>query len=253
VRAARGDPRARRARLPWPARHRAPGTSTPATRLPRADRAPATDCRRLAAGALAGLILGTISSAAILADRIARGDSWVVMTTDAVVAASAVVVLAITFRWSFESFRPDAGASAQAPGRLLGAISAHAAGAVLGVLLVHLALHSSPLRACQWLCERPPQLVNDFVAAFGAIALIWTCARQPVGALSSLLVVGIAVIYSFTSSRWHLDAWGDALLRGSQRSISVQTAVLVQLAATAVGVSVFFRLSVTKEGSLDAR
>jgi hypothetical protein len=211
-----------------------------------------TGRRHAAAGAVAGLVLGTISSAAILADRIARGDAWVVMTTHAVAAASAVVVLALTSRSSFASLRMGVGARANAPWRALGAVSAQAAGAILGVVLVHLALRSSALRSCLWLCERPPQLVNDLAATFGALALLWTCAQQPIGGLSSLLAVGIAAVYAFTASRWHLDAWGGALFRGSHRSIPVQLAVLVQLASTAVGVSVFYRRSAREERSFDA-
>jgi len=201
----------------------------------------ATGRRQVAAGAVVGLVLGIISSAAILADRIARGDAWVVMAAHVIAAASAIVVLAVTGRPSFadESRRP------------LGAVSAQAAGAVLGVMLVHLVLQTSPLHSCQWLCERPPQLVNDLAATFGALALLWTCAQQPIGGLSSLLAVGIAVVYAFTASRWHLDAWGDALFRGSHRSIPVQLAVLVQLASTAVGVSVFYRRWASEERSLD--
>jgi hypothetical protein len=193
------------------------------------------------------MALGTISSAAILADRIARGDAWVVTATHAVAAAFVVAVLAVTGRSSFAALRADMGARADASRRPLGAVSVQAAGAVLGVVLVHLVLQHSALRSCQWLCERPPQLVNDLAATFGALALLWTCARQPIGGLSSLLAVGIAGVYALTASRWHLDAWGDALLRGSHRAISVQIAVLVQLVSTAVGVSVFYRLSATEE------
>ena len=68
-------------------------------------------------------------------------------------------------------------------------------------------------------------------------------AWQPVGALASLLAVAITVAYALTAPRWHLDARGDAGWHGAARPISVQLAVLVQLACTAVGVGAFHRLS----------
>lgn len=220
-------------------------TRKPLGGITRTGTALETDRRHLAAGALVGLLVGTTSSAAILATRVVRGESWVVLATDALVAAFAVLVLALTSRRPFDPLRCGTEGRAPVPGQLSGALSAQAAGAVLGILLVHLALRLSPLRACSWLCERPPQLVNDLVASFGALALLWTCARQPVAALSSVLAVGIAALYSLTSSRWHLDAWGGTFALGGRGAISVQLAVLVQLAATAVGVSVFHRLSAT--------
>ena len=218
--------------------------------------------RVLGAGFVAGLALATISSSAIVADRIARGRSWVVMATDAVAAATTVLVLAIACRRFFEAPGPGRVPVARPAGVRrgpFGEVSAQAAGAALGVLLVHLALRSSPLRACAWLCERPPQLVNDFVAVSGALALLWTCARERAGALSSLVAVGISVAYSLTSPRWHLDAWSDAA-RGGAHPISVQIAVLIQLAGTAVGGAALRRLlrpksarSISAEKDDDAR
>lgn len=232
---------------------------------PRADGpragAPAPSRRRegLASGLLTGLLLSTVTSSAILVDRLTRGEPWVVLVTDAVTASVAVLVLATTCRWFFDApFSSSTGASGEARvraalrARLVRVMLAQAVGAVLGVLAVHLALRGSPFGAYAWLSERPPQLVNDFASAFGALALLWACAWQPVGALSSLIAVAISALYAFTAPRWHLDAWGEALRHGAHAPISVQLAVLVQLACTAVGVSAFHRRSASQERGFDA-
>lgn len=198
----------------------------------------------LACGTLSGLLLAVISSAGILAERMAQGDARVVMIADAAAAVAAVAVLATTFR-RFVARRSvaDHGLVPSSPARVMGA---QAVGALLGVAIVHLVLRGSSLVACGWLCEQPRQLVNDLAAVFGALALVWGCARRPVGAFASLAAVAIAALYAFTSPRWHLDAWGADILHGSFRSISVQIAVLAQLACTAVGTAVFYRLRVSE-------
>ncbi|MFT3764090.1 MAG: hypothetical protein QM820_00975 [Minicystis sp.] len=242
----RTDPRARRVRalLPW-GRERA---LRPRRRAHHADTE-VTPPRRagavrpgLVCGALGGLLLALISSAGILAERVAQGDARVVVLADAAAAATAVIVLATTFR-SFITPRADGGSGVPVtgPSRVIGA---QALGAVLGVGLVHLALRGSSLRACGWLCEEPRQIVDDLAAVFGALALVWGSARRPVGPFASLAAVAIAALYALTSPRWHLDAWRAEILQGSFRSISVQIAVLVQLACTAVGVGIFRRLRV---------
>src|SRR4051812_6470927 len=111
----------------------------------------------LVSSALTGLILATITSSAILADRLTRGDSRVVMVTDAVAAAAAILVLATRCRWFFDARPAEASARATAALRrqLVPRVLAQAAGALLGILLVHLALRCSPLGASAWLSERP--------------------------------------------------------------------------------------------------
>ncbi|APR78720.1 Aquaporin Z [Minicystis rosea] len=203
----------------------------------------------LVAGAISGLLLAGVSSAGIVAERLSRGDARVVLGADAVAAAVAVIVLATTFRPFITTERDDDGAPRRSPARVIGA---QAVGALAGVALVHLALRATSLRTCGWLCEEPRQIVNDLAAAFGALALVWGCARKPIGELASLGAVAIAAAYAITSSRWHLDAWRADVLHGAFRSISVQIAVLAQIACTAVGVAVFHRLR-TSPPSFHAR
>lgn len=210
--------------------------------------APPPTRQGLLSGLLSGLLLAVICSAGILAERLAKGDARIVVLADAAAAATAVVILATIFR---RFVTPPSSAHERAappsPTRLIGA---QAVGALLGVALVHVALRRSSLGACGWLCEQPGQLVNDLVGVFGALALVWGCARRPIGALASLGAITIAAAYAYTSSRWHIDPWRSDVLQGSFRSISVQIAVLGQLACTAVGTAVFFRLR-TGERRLD--
>lgn len=240
----RTDPRARRVRALHPHR-RAPHVPTPVT----SSRPRRTDAMRpgIACGVLSGLLVAVISSAGILAERVARGDARVVMAATATAAVAAVLVLATTFRPFLtppsEADDVPTARPARWPSRVMGA---QALGALLGVAIVHLALRGSSLRACGWLCEQPRQLVNDLAAVFGALALVWGCVRRPVGPFASFAGVAIAALYALTSPQWHLDGWSAEALHGAFSSISVQMAVLAQIACTAVGVGLFHRLRVSR-------
>jgi hypothetical protein len=188
------------------------------------------------------MLVGVVTSAGIVAERVAKGDAPVAVAAIIAAAGATVFLVAATFRKLVDA-PPVADASrARGGGWPSRAIPSQALAALLGVVLVHVSLRLSDLGAYAWLCERPRQLVNDLAAAFGALALVWGCARQPVGPLASVGAVAICAVYSLTAPRWHLDAWGVELARGSWSSISVQSAVLMQLACSAVGVSVFYRL-----------
>jgi hypothetical protein len=236
----RADPRVRRARPLYPHRLAARRVHTPP--------APRPGARSLPGFALGGMLLAVVSSAGILAERVAKGDAPVAIMATIATAGTTVLVVAATFR-TLVAAPPVEAAAGRAPHRGWPScvIPSQALAALLGVVLVHVAVRLSDLRACAWLCEEPRQLVNDLAAAFGALGLVWGCARRPVGALASLGAVAICAAYSLTAPRWHLDPWGVSLPRGSFGPISVQRAVLMQLACTAVGVSVLYRLRLRVE------
>lgn len=207
--------------------------------------------RTLAVGLSAGLVFAVIVSSGILVERLAPGNLWVVTLANVIGATASLLVLAFTFRpflTRFESLTPGP-AAALLRRRALAMILAQSLGAALGVLAVHLVLRSSALPARPWLSERPPQLVNDLVAVFGALALIWSCARRPFGVLAGLAALAIALGYALTSSRWHLDAPPPSSVRDlatSLRSVSIQLGVLGQLACTAIATTTFRRLAVQR-------
>jgi hypothetical protein len=204
--------------------------------------------RTLVIGLIAGLVFALIVSSGILIERLAPGNIGIVTMANVIAATAALLVLAFTFRpflTRFEATAHDRRGSLQRR-RALAMIVAQSLGAALGVLCVHLILRSAALPARPWLSERPPQFVNDVVAVFGALTLIWSCARRPFGALSGLLALGLALGYALTSSRWHLDAPPPASARAlgvSLRTVSIQLAVLGQLACTAIATTTFRRLS----------
>lgn len=207
------------------------------------DRHAALILRTFAVGALAGLLLALIISATIVGERLFPGDLRVVITANVIAAAAAMLVLLFTFRpfltW-FAADRRAMGRSIQRR-RVVATIAAHSAGALVGVALIHLALRGTALPARPWLSERPPQLVNDLVAVFGALLLVWSSARRPFGALFGLGALAIALAYAITSHRWHLDALPPATIAASLRSSSVQLGVLGQLVCVALGTSIFRR------------
>jgi hypothetical protein len=205
------------------------------------------DARRIGFALVQGFALACATSGAIVADRLSCGAFRVVGPSTVLAAACTISLLSLTRR-RVTPAAPPLGAAG--PWRSRGL--AQMAGAVLGVSLVHAALRAAPFAGAAWLCERPPQFVNDFVAAFGALAVMWTCADQPVGGAASLLALAVTACYSFTAPRWHLDPWACPLTRGLDSCVSVQLAVLVQLAATAVGARVLREVSAARQGAARA-
>ena len=73
------------------------------------------------------------------------------------------------------------------------------------IAAIHVALKLHWVDSPPWLAERPEQWVNDGVAVFSTLAIVWACARK---LDLRLLVVALVMvtIYKVTGHFWHLDA-----------------------------------------------
>jgi hypothetical protein len=167
--------------------------------------------RRLEA-LVAGTALGLVTSGGIIEERLSFGSLFVGVVVNAFMTLASFMTLCLVER------------RARVP---------EAIGAVVGILLVHLALHLGWISAPPWLTERPLQLVNDGVAVFATLMLVWGCAQ---GFDIRLLLVALVALtlYRVTRGFWHLDMPPHGF------AIPVQDLVLAQCGAVAVAL-LFFR------------
>lgn len=168
----------------------------------------------------AGFVLAMVTCGGLLAQRVSRGDVHV-----AAIAHIILTCAVMLFAYGVRHYR-ELELSEVAP-----RIALQLVGAGLGIAVAHGMLQSSSLGAAPWLCERPLQLVNDAVAVFVPIALVWAATRRPPNTSVLVATLVIVTIYRLTGTYWHLDA-------GAFQH-TVQELVTIELAGAALGVTAF--------------
>ena len=132
---------------------------------------------------LAGAALAVVTSGGIVEERLSAGSPRVGVVVNALVTFGSILTLGLLHR--------------RAP-LVAGVIVPQAVGAVLGVLGIHLALRCGWIAGAPWLAERPAQLVNDAVAVFATLTIVWACANR---CDLRLLVVALAVLSAVPGDR----------------------------------------------------
>ena len=165
----------------------------------------------------AGLVLALVTCGGILEERLSSGNPGVALAANALVTFGAILALGLIQRRAPLSNR---------------AAVPQAIGAACGIVAVHLAVRMGIVHAAPWMSEKPPQLVNDAVAVFSTLAVVWACARR----LNPGLLVGALVVltlYRTTAGFWHLDVSPHGFL------VTVQDFVLAQFVAGAVALGIY--------------
>lgn len=173
----------------------------------------------------AGLVLATVTCGGIVEERLSSGSPGVAVAANAVVTFGAILALGLVQRGAPFSNR---------------AAVPQALGAACGIVTVHLALRTGLIRAAPWMSERPAQFVNDAVAVYSTLVVVWACAR---GLSLSLLVGALVALtaYRITGQYWHLDVPPHGFL------ITVQDFVVAQFVAGVVGLTIYRQL--TRDGT----
>lgn len=137
--------------------------------------------------AVAGLCVGTVTSAGIFNERLTAGavDAGVVGDIATTIVAIAVCGMLVRAR----------------PGRA--AYVLMVAGAAVGASMTHAYLATT--QSTPWMFEAPSQLVNDAVAALATLALIAAFARKRLRVECIVAATALVGIYAVTRGRWHLD------------------------------------------------
>lgn len=149
------------------------------------------------------MLVAAVVGSGIMAERLSGGNVAITLLANTIATGAALLALILTFG-------PISGAHLN-PAVTLGAairnlISWREApvymlsqfiGGIGGTLLAHIMFAAPLLSVSHHQRAGMPQLVSEFVAAFGLLAVIWGCLR-----LSSVLAVPIAVASYITAAYW---------------------------------------------------
>ncbi len=173
-----------------------------------------------------GLLVTLISSAGILVERLTQGDAHLAVAANAL---TSVVVMGAALALMRLGARPNLAAE-----RGVTLLASLVLGAVTAIVAVHLALRVGVVAAPVWISERPRQLVNDLVAAFAIVALLWGSSQRPPRLSSVVLALGALTAYRFTAGAWHAD-----LFTPESRALSVQEFVVAEVVGAAIALAIF--------------
>src|SRR4051812_46890285 len=141
--------------------------------------------RRLAAEGIGSFfLLAAVVGSGIMGERLSGGNVAIALLANTIATGAALVVLILTFGpLSGAHFNPavtlaDASQGGIAWADVPGYIVMQAVGALCGVLLAH-AMFGEPLfQLSTHVRAGAAQLLSEFVASFGLLAVIWGCSRR---------------------------------------------------------------------------
>jgi glycerol uptake facilitator-like aquaporin len=163
--------------------------------------------RRVAAEAVgSALLTATVVGSGVMAERLAGGNGAIALLANSLATGATLVALILTFGpISGAHFNPVVTCNAAFRGlirwrRVPGVIVAQVAGALAGVLIAHV-MFGEPLFAFSTHARAGAgQIVGEFVATFGLIAVIEGCSRRSDARVALAVAAYITAAYWFTSS-----------------------------------------------------
>ena len=163
--------------------------------------------RRLVAEALGtALLLATVVGSGIMAERLAGGNVAIALLANTIATGAALVALILTFGpISGAHLNPavtiaDASQGGLRWGDVPGYVVAQIAGAFGGVALAHVMFEEPIFSASEHVRAGVGQLVSEFVATFGLLAVSWGCSRRRTSAVPFAVGAYITAAYWFTAS-----------------------------------------------------
>ncbi|WP_437525071.1 MIP/aquaporin family protein [Sorangium sp. So ce726] len=169
---------------------------------PRADLA-----RRAVAEALGtALLLATVVGSGIMAERLAGGNVAIALLANTIATGAALVALILTFgSISGAHFNPavtlaDASQGGLSWREVPAYLLAQVAGAFTGVAVAHVMFGEALFSASHHERSGAAQMVSEFVATFGLLAVIWGGVRRRAEAVPFAVGAYITAAYWFTSS-----------------------------------------------------
>jgi glycerol uptake facilitator-like aquaporin len=151
------------------------------------------------------LLLAAVVGSGIMAERL-TSDSAVALLANAIATGAALVALILTFApVSGAHFNPIVTLSAAWQRAMSwrwvpSFVGAQVIGGIAGVLLAHVMFDAPLISASQHIRSGPSQLVSEFVATFGLIGVIWSCARTRQDTAPFAVAAYIVAAYWFTAS-----------------------------------------------------
>ena len=153
------------------------------------------------------LLLSTVVGSGIMGESLAGGNVAIALLANTIATGAGLVALILTFGpVSGAHFNPavtlaDASQGGLAWRDVPAYLAAQVAGAFSGVAVAHV-MFKEPALFFASRHERSgmSQLVSEFVATFGLLAVIWGCVRRRQGAVPFAVGAYITAAYWFTSS-----------------------------------------------------
>jgi len=152
------------------------------------------------------LLLATVVGSGIMGERLAGGNVAIALLANTMATGAGLVALILTFGpISGAHFNPAVTlADASRGGLRWGEVPVYVAAQILGAyagVAVGDAMFGEPIfSASRHVRAGAPQLLSEFVATFGLLAVIWGCARRRSGAVPFAVGAYITAAYWFTAS-----------------------------------------------------
>jgi glycerol uptake facilitator-like aquaporin len=163
--------------------------------------------RRAAAEALGtALLLATVIGSGVMGERLCGGNVAVALLANTIATGAGLVALILTFGpVSGAHFNPAVTLADASQGGLPWRevpvyVVAQTAGAFGGTAIAHVMFSLPVFAASEHVRAGLPQLVSEFVATFGLLAVIWGCVRRRSSAVPFAVGAYITAAYWFTSS-----------------------------------------------------
>jgi glycerol uptake facilitator-like aquaporin len=214
--------------------------------------AAAVDLKRrvVAEGVGSALLLATVVGSGIMGERLASGNVAIALLANTVATGAALVALILAFGpISGAHFNPAVTLAVASQGGLSwreapAYVVAQIAGAFGGVAVADVMFELPAFSTSQHARTGPAQLLSEFVATFGLLAVIWSCSRRRPSAVPFAVGAYITAAYWFTASTSFANP-AVTLARAASdtfagiRPIDVPGFVAAQLAGTAAATLLF--------------
>ena len=152
------------------------------------------------------MLLAAVVGSGIMGERLAGGNVAVALLANTVATGAALVALILTFGpISGAHFNPAVTVADASQGGLAWSavpvyVVAQVVGAFAGVAIAHVMFGEPLFTASRHARDGLPQLVSEFVATFGLLAVIWGCVRSRADVVPFAVAAYITAAYWFTAS-----------------------------------------------------
>jgi glycerol uptake facilitator-like aquaporin len=166
-----------------------------------------TQARRITAEFLGTLfLLAAIVGSGIMGERLSSGNIAIALLANSIATGAALTALILAFGpISGAHFNPVVTLADAWQGQTLWRdvplyIAAQIGGAMAGVAVAHLMFGQTLFLASTHMRSGSAQLLSEFIATFGLLAVIWGCGRPRPSAVPYAVGAYITAAYWFTSS-----------------------------------------------------
>jgi glycerol uptake facilitator-like aquaporin len=163
--------------------------------------------RRIIAEAIGtAMLLAAVVGSGIMGDRLSGGNQAIALLANTLATGGALVALILAFGpVSGAHFNPAVTVADASQGGLPwrevpGYLAAQCGGAVVGVWTAHAMFEERLFMLSLRARSGPAQMLSEFVATFGLLAVIWSCSRRRSTAVPFAVAAYITAAYWFTAS-----------------------------------------------------